>query len=98
MSGARQIVRFISSHPRIHDVGHLRRGLKIHEVYSVNLSTSTVESSSCHCSMILYGEKSRSMLADSLAVVGHYWDLDQKRHGTRLVPINQTESGTELQQ
>ena len=29
--------------------------------------------------------KSRSMLADSLAVVGHSWDLDQKRHGTRHV-------------
>ena len=41
--------------------------------------------------------KFRSMLAGFLAVVGHAWDLDQKRNGTRTVLINQTEIGTELQ-
>ena len=39
-----------------------------------------------------------SELAGFLAVVGHSWDLDQKRHGTRTVLINQTEIWTELQQ
>ena len=39
----------------------------------------------------------RSTLADSLAVVGLSWDLDQKRNGTEPILINQTEIGTELQ-
>ena len=38
------------------------------------------------------------MLAGFFAVVGHSWDLDQKRYGARLVLINQTESGTALQE
>ena len=38
--------------------------------------------------------KLRIMLADSRADTGHFWDLDQKRNGTELVLINQTESGT----
>ena len=41
--------------------------------------------------------KFRSTLAGFLAVVGHSWDLDQKRNGTRPVLINQTEIGAELQ-
>ena len=76
----------------------------------MNLSISTAESSSCQCMMTLYGEKTetqrsvfrillkiRSTLAGFLAVVGHSWDLDQKRNGTRPVLINQMEIGTELQ-
>ena len=58
-------------------------------------------SSSCQCSTTLYGEikemkrnvkiilvKWRTMLADFLAVIGHSWDLDQKRNGTELTLIN----------
>ena len=41
--------------------------------------------------------KLRSMLAGSLAVVGHSWDLDQKRNGTGPILMNQTEIGTELE-
>ena len=41
--------------------------------------------------------KFQSMLAGSLAVVGHSWDLDQKRNGVEPILINQTEMGTELQ-
>ena len=41
--------------------------------------------------------KLRSTLVGFLAVVGHSWDLDQKRNGARLVLTNQTEIGTELQ-
>ena len=40
--------------------------------------------------------KFRSMLAGFLAVVGHSWDLDQKRNGTRTVLINHTEIGTPI--
>ena len=32
--------------------------------------------------------KLRIMLADFLAVIGHSWDLDQKRNGTELTLIN----------
>ena len=38
----------------------------------------------------------RIMLADSRADVGHSWDLDQRRNGTELTLINQTEIGTKL--
>ena len=61
--------------------------------------------------MTLHGEKTeiqknairillkfRTMLAGFFAVVGHSWDLDQKRNTTRLVLISQTEIGTELQE
>ena len=44
-----------------------------------------------------YFLKFRSTPAGFLAVVGHSWDLDQKRSGTRPVLISQTEIGTELQ-
>ena len=39
----------------------------------------------------------RNALADSLAVAGLYWDLDQKRNGTEPIRINQTEIVAELQ-
>ena len=38
----------------------------------------------------------RTMLADFRADVGHSWDLDQKRNGTELTLIKQTEIGTNL--
>ena len=41
--------------------------------------------------------KVRSTLAGSLAVVGHSWDLNQKRNDTGPILINQKEIGTELQ-
>ena len=60
--------------------------------------------------MTLHGEKTetqksvfsilsklRSTFAGSLAVVGHFGDLDQKRNCSGLIRINQTEIGTELQ-
>ena len=34
------------------------------------------------------------MLADFLAVIGHSWDLDQKRNGTELILISMMEFGT----
>ena len=40
--------------------------------------------------------KLRSMLAGSLAVIGHSWDLDQKRNGTELILISLMEFGTKL--
>ena len=39
----------------------------------------------------------RSTLAGSLAVIGHSWDLDQKRNGTELTLINPTDPGIEWQ-
>ena len=64
------------------------------KVSSVNQNISTAESSSCQCLMTLHEEKTetqksvirivlkfQSMLAGFLAVVGHSWDLDQKRNG-----------------
>ena len=82
--------------PRIHDVGLPRRDSKIDEkVYSVNLSI--------HVNDIVWGEngnienvfrillKFRNMLACFFAVVGHSWDLDQRRNGARTVLMNQTE-------
>ena len=38
----------------------------------------------------------RIMLADFRAVIGHSWDLDQKRNGTELALINLMEFGTKL--
>ena len=79
------------------------------KIYSVNLSNSTTGSSSCQCTTTLYGEKKetqksmfiillqlRSTHADYLVVVGLSWDLDQKRNGTEITVINQTETGTKL--
>ena len=39
----------------------------------------------------------RIMLADSLAVVGLSWNLDQKRSGTEPTLVNPTDPGTKLQ-
>ena len=39
----------------------------------------------------------RIMLANSLAVIGLSWSLEQKRNGTEPILINQTEIGTDLQ-
>ena len=72
---------------------------------------STTGSSPCQCTTTLpwrekketqKGEfrillKLRNMLAGSLAVVGHSWDLDQKRNCTGHNLTNQTEMRTELQ-
>ena len=79
------------------------------KTFSVNLSSSTTGSSSCQCTATLYGENEetqkgvniihrqlRIMLADSLAVVGHSWDLGQKRNDTEPTLINPTEPGTKL--
>ena len=100
----------VESIPRIQDVGYPRRDSKINGRFSsVNLSISSIESSSCQCFMTLHGKKRkyRKVFQNSikvakyarrfLAVVGHSWDLDQKRNGTGPTLINQTEIGTELQ-
>ena len=90
--------------------GHPRRDSKIlWMIYIVNLSSSSTGSSSCQCTTTLCGEKKeirkivfkiplqlRNTLADSLAVVGLSWDLDQKRNGMGPLLINQTEIGTEM--
>ena len=38
----------------------------------------------------------RIMLADSCSDVGHFWELDQRRHFTEIILINQMETGTRL--
>ena len=76
---------------------------------SVIQCSSKAGSSSCQCTMTLYGENKetqksvkiihlqlRTMLSDFLAVIGHSWDLDQKRNGTELILTNQMVIGTEL--
>ena len=76
---------------------------------SVNLSSSKVGSSSCQCTTTKYGENEETqkrycefcyscelcsqILAGMLVI---FWDLDQRRRGTELALINQTEIGTEL--
>ena len=40
--------------------------------------------------------KLRIFLADFFAVIGHSWDLDQKRNGTELTLTNLMEFGTKL--
>ena len=40
--------------------------------------------------------KLRIMLSDFLAVIGHSWDLDQKRNGAKLVLISLMEFGKKL--
>ena len=90
--------------PRNHNVGPPR------EIYSVNLSTSKTGSSSCQCTTTLHGEKKetkkdvniihrqlRILLANSLAVVGLSYCLDQKRNGTEPTPTNPTDPGSEWQ-
>ena len=79
------------------------------ETYSVNLSTSKTGSSSCQCTTTFHGEKwekqkdvntihrqLRNMLANSLAVTGLSWGLDQKRIGTEPTPTNPTDPGIKL--
>ena len=76
----------------------------------MNLSNSKVGSSSCQGTTTLYGENDetqknvlrillqlRIMLPDSCWDVGHFGDLHQRRNGTELTLINQTENGTKLQ-
>ena len=36
------------------------------------------------------------MLSDFLAVIGHSWELDQKRNDTELILISLMEFGTKL--
>ena len=38
----------------------------------------------------------RIMLADSCSDVGHFWELDQRRHSTEIILVNQMETGTGL--
>ena len=91
----------------IHDVGLARADSKVHEKYTavqrqnhlqVNVQRHCMERKTTRLKNVFKNLlKFRSMLAGFLAVVGHSWDLDQKRNGTRIVPINQTEIWTELQ-
>ena len=80
------------------------------DLYSVNWSTSKTESSSCQCSTTLCGMQKetknnvntiyrllKSMLANSLAVIGLSLGLDQKRNSTEPTPTNPTDPGTKLQ-
>ena len=67
----------------------------------MNQSSTLAGLSSCRCSTILYEErkelqrnvkvflvKLRIMFAEFFAVIGHSWDLDQKRNGTEHTLIN----------
>ena len=73
-------------------------------------STSKTRSSSCQYVTTLHGERKeiqkdvntihrqlRNMLANSLAVIGLSWCLDQKRNGPEPTPTNQTDIRTKLQ-
>ena len=87
--------------PRIHYIVDFSRFNSWWLNYSVNLSISNVGSSSCHRTRTLYGENKEThnnkiMLADSCWNVGHLWTLDQRRNGTQLVLMNQTEIWTNL--
>ena len=79
------------------------------ESWSVIQSTSKAESFLCQCSTTLFFEKKkikrnvkvmltklRIMLADFVAVIGHSWDLDQKRSGTELTLTNLMVFGIQL--
>ena len=90
--------------PRIHIIWPPRTDSRIHEitkVWSWAVQRQDHRSSSCQCSTTLYGEKKEVkkhwkvvitklwiMLADFLAVIGHYSDLDLKRSGTELTLTN----------
>ena len=78
------------------------------QIYSVNRSTSKAGSCSCQCTTTLYGtqwetknnvytihRQLRITLANSLAVIGLYWDLDQKKSGSEPTLTNQTDHGIE---
>ena len=80
------------------------------ENYSVNQRASQAGSSSCQYLTTLYGMQQemmnclwiiqrqlKSMLKDSLAVIGLSWGLELKRSGTELTIANQMDLGTELQ-
>ena len=77
------------------------------EPCSVNPSTSMTGSSSCQCTTTLRGEQKETQKdvntihrqlqivpANSLAVIGLYWGLDQKRNGTELTLTNSTDPGS----
>ena len=77
--------------------------------YSANLSSSKARSSSCQCTTTQYGENEetkkivrriliqlRIMLADFIAVIGHSWDLDQKRNDTGFILISLMELGIKM--
>ena len=97
--------------PRIHDVGHPRRDSEIYGRCSVwTWAVQRKTSSSCQCATTLNGEQKetqkdvntihrqlRIMLADSLAVIGLYWGLDQKKSGTELTLTDLTDHGINLQ-
>ena len=96
---------------RIHDVGHPRRDSKIDQKCTVEIghfngriifmsmyNDIAWEENGNTKNVFRILLKFRSTLAGSLAVVGHSWDLNQKRNGARLVLINQTEIGIERQE
>ena len=71
-----------------------KRLMILWKMYSVNLSSSTTGSSSRQCTTTSCDNcEVRSLVLS----VGLSWDLDQKRSGTGLILVNQTENGTELQ-
>ena len=75
----------------------------------MNLSNFNEGSSSCQCTMTLYGENEEiektvlpilSMLQHTLERsrkdVCHFWCLDARRNGMEPIVRNRTENGTEL--
>ena len=75
----------------------------------VNESKWKEGSSSCRCTMTLYGEneetrrivwrilsKLQNTLEDSRKDVGHFWGLDARRNGVEPILTNRTENGTDL--
>ena len=80
------------------------------ETHSVNLISSKTRSFSCQCTTTLNGKQKetkkdvntihrqlRINLANSLAVIGLSWGLDQKRSGAEPAPTQPTDPGIEWQ-
>ena len=97
--------------PRIHYIEHSRRDSK--NMKELKCEPEQIEDRTICMSMyngIVWEERGNTetceknhlnlkiMHADSRADIGHSWDLDQRRNGTELVVINQTEIETELLQ
>ena len=96
--------------PRIHDVGHHRRDYSgvDEKVYSVNLSISTAESSSCRYLMTLHGEKNRKCVQNPIKVSKYarrfpcgrwsFWEPGSEKRWCEICSNEPVGNWTELQE
>ena len=96
--------------PRIHNIGNSRRDAEHDDWITVwTWAVQRKDHPHVNAQPTLYGENEetlknvrwillqlRIMPADSCSDVGHFWVQDQRRNGTELTLINQTEIGTRL--